>query len=79
MTADPLLSAPPRFIELRDRFDEAIGDFLRARRGEIEWSEPEATLLIDEIERLIQAGGKRLRPAFCYWGHRAAGAPTTSG
>ena len=73
MTADPLLSAPPRFIELRARFDGAIRDFLRDRRGEIEWSEPEAAVLIDEIERLIQAGGKRLRPAFCYWGHRAAG------
>jgi geranylgeranyl diphosphate synthase type I len=66
-------NAPLGFIRLRDRFDDAIGEFLRARRGEIEWSEPDATSLIDEIDRLIRAGGKRLRPAFCYWGHRAVG------
>jgi geranylgeranyl diphosphate synthase type I len=29
--------------------------------------------MIDEIARLLQAGGKRLRPAFCFWGYRAAG------
>ena len=27
--------------------------------------------MIDEIARLLQAGGKRLRPAFCFWGYRA--------
>jgi geranylgeranyl diphosphate synthase type I len=30
-------------------------------------------LPIDEVIRLIAEGGKRLRPAFCYWGYRAAG------
>ena len=29
--------------------------------------------MVDEIQRLVHAGGKRLRPAFCYWGFRAAG------
>ncbi len=33
----------------------------------------EALPLLDEIEALVSAGGKRLRPLFCYWGHRAAG------
>ena len=28
--------------------------------------------LVDEVRRLIDAGGKRLRPTFCYWGYRAA-------
>ena len=28
----------------------------------------------DEIQGLVAAGGKRLRPAFVYWGHRATGA-----
>ena len=60
-------------LSLRERFDDALRDFLGMRRREIEWSEPEATVLIDEIDRLLVAGGKRLRPAFCYWGHRAGG------
>lgn len=34
---------------------------------------PEARPLLDELEALIRAGGKRLRPRFCYWGHRAGG------
>ena len=28
---------------------------------------------IDEIARLVLAGGKRLRPAFCHWGYVGAG------
>ena len=34
---------------------------------------PEAEDLIAEIGRVVRAGGKRLRPAFCYWGYRAGG------
>src|SRR5439155_14628007 len=61
------------FLELRDRFDDELRDFLRARRQEAEWTDPRATILVDEVMRLVEAGGKRLRPAFCYWGWRAAG------
>ena len=51
--------------------DECIHLFLKERRAAV----PEAALLIDEIERVVLAGGKRLRPAFCYWGYRSAGGP----
>ncbi|HVF54285.1 MAG TPA: polyprenyl synthetase family protein [Actinomycetota bacterium] len=34
---------------------------------------PEGAPLLDEIERMTAAGGKRLRPAFCYWGFRTVG------
>jgi len=34
---------------------------------------PEAADMVDELRRLVAAGGKRIRPAFCYWGYRAAG------
>ena len=37
--------------------------------------EPRSTEPIEEIERLVRAGGKRIRPAFCVWGYRAAGGP----
>ena len=56
-----------------DRVNATLDTFLEARRQEVEWREPQATLLVDEILRLIRAGGKRVRPAFCYWGYRAAG------
>lgn len=32
---------------------------------------PEAAPLVEEIRRIIAAGGKRLRPSFCFWGFRA--------
>lgn len=34
---------------------------------------PEAAEMVDELRRIVAAGGKRIRPAFCYWGYRAAG------
>ncbi|MFN2488591.1 MAG: polyprenyl synthetase family protein [Actinomycetota bacterium] len=54
---------------LRRAVDAALGSFLADRRAAL----PEAAALIDEIERLLNSGGKRIRPAFCFWGHRAAG------
>jgi geranylgeranyl diphosphate synthase type I len=35
--------------------------------------DPSAAVLAEEIERLVGAGGKRIRPALCYWAFRAAG------
>ena len=35
--------------------------------------DPSARPPIEEIGRLLSAGGKRIRPSFCYWGFRAAG------
>jgi len=45
---------------------------LRYLETEREAIDQEAHPLLDEIEALISAGGKRLRPLFCYWGYRAA-------
>ncbi len=35
--------------------------------------DPELAEPIAEIRRLVLAGGKRLRPAFCYWGYVGLG------
>lgn len=59
----------PGIDELRSQIDAQLQGFLSARRRELE----EAGDLIDEISRVIESGGKRLRPAFCYWGYRGAG------
>lgn len=47
--------------------------FLAGVREEMAGVAPDALFPIDEVIRLIAAGGKRLRPTFCYWGYRAAG------
>ena len=55
------------------RVDEILEGFLAARREEAVAIEPSTAEPIEEIVRLVHAGGKRLRPAFTYWGYRAAG------
>jgi geranylgeranyl diphosphate synthase type I len=56
--------------QLKDAIEGSLSVFLDRRSAEV----PDAAVLIDEIRAMIAAGGKRLRPAFCYWGYRAAGA-----
>jgi geranylgeranyl diphosphate synthase type I len=55
---------------LRDRVDATLSAFLAAQRDALDAG---GHALLDEIERLLSAGGKRLRPTFCFWGHIAAG------
>ena len=62
-------SYAPALPELRAAVDAALVAFLAERRAAL----PEAAPMLDEIDRLLAAGGKRLRPAFCYWGFRAGG------
>ena len=62
-------SDPANIERLRAAFDARLRAYLDERRTEL----PEATDLLDEIERMLAAGGKRLRPTFCYWGYVAAG------
>ena len=59
----------PSLAELRTAVDVELHRFLDERFKAV----PDAADLIDEIARVVSAGGKRLRPAFCYWGFRAAG------
>jgi geranylgeranyl diphosphate synthase type I len=59
--------------DLRARVDAALAAFLDARRDQVQRLDPAALPLVDEVSRLVEAGGKRIRPAFCYRGFRAAG------
>ena len=53
--------------------DAALLRFLDDRGAELAGMAPQATDLVDEIRRLVRAGGKRIRPSLCIWAHRAAG------
>lgn len=64
-----MTSYSPSLDDLRTLFDSELSNYLGARREEV----PESADLLGEIERVIASGGKRLRPAFCYWGYRAGG------
>ena len=59
--------------DLRSRVDAVLATFLDERLRAVDQLDPAARPPIEEIGRLLSAGGKRIRPSFCYWGFRAAG------
>jgi geranylgeranyl diphosphate synthase type I len=58
---------------LRAAVDRVLAEFLAARESELLAVDPSLAPVASEIQDLVAAGGKRLRPAFVVWGHRAAG------
>ena len=59
--------------DLADRVDRDLRTFLDERTASLASIDAAATEPAGEIRRLLGAGGKRLRPACCYWGYRAGG------
>jgi len=67
-------AAPPTAIDaVRGPVDRELARFLGDRRAELAGMDPSAVALVDELLRLLGAGGKRLRPALCFWAFRASG------
>jgi geranylgeranyl diphosphate synthase type I len=64
-----MMKFSPSLAELTAEVDGVLTSWLKRVRGGL----TEAPLLVEEILRCIGAGGKRLRPAFCYWGYRSGG------
>jgi geranylgeranyl diphosphate synthase type I len=56
---------------LRAAVSEALTDFLDGQRGVLAAMDPSLVPVVDEVAALAE-GGKRLRPAFAYWGWRGA-------
>ena len=61
---------------LRNRVDKVIGDVLAQQASVLEAVGDDLGPLMDAVTDLLR-GGKRLRPAFCYWGWRGAGGADT--
>jgi geranylgeranyl diphosphate synthase type I len=59
---------------IRDRVDRALQAFVGQQRGVLLAAGDDLRPGADSVAGLL-AGGKRLRPAFCYWGWRGAGGP----
>ncbi|MGN6474439.1 MAG: polyprenyl synthetase family protein [Mycobacteriales bacterium] len=60
---------------VRDRIDAALRDFIADAAGGLRAIGDDLVAVADAASEFVLDGGKRLRPAFCYWGARAAGAP----
>ncbi len=69
----PRAAAPPSLSAIAFRVDGRLRDLLDAESAR--WSAVDVALAepLDALRRLVEAGGKRLRPAFCHWGFVAAG------
>jgi geranylgeranyl diphosphate synthase type I len=60
--------------DLRARVNKSLSAFLSEQRARITGIDADAlTAVSDAIDALVLGGGKRLRPAFAYWGYRGAG------
>ncbi len=58
---------------LRSRVQSILDSFIAEQRPTLNAISPDTLPLIDSLTSLI-SGGKRLRPAFAYWGYRSTGA-----
>ena len=68
--ADDPLGAP-----FRDAIGERLRAFIESRTPQLIAVAPQVAALAD-LSLLFTGGGKRLRPAFCWWGHAAIAEPT---
>jgi len=57
-------------MSIAGRVGNELMAFIETERSGLE---REALPLLDELERLVESGGKRIRPRFCYWGYVSAG------
>ncbi|MBM0280128.1 polyprenyl synthetase family protein [Micromonospora tarensis] len=58
---------------LRQRVDKALAEFLASQRVRLAAVDDALGPVAEAIEAFVLGGGKRLRPAFAYWGFRGAG------
>jgi geranylgeranyl diphosphate synthase type I len=63
---------------LRQRVERVLDQHLQHQRAVLGAQGPDLMPLVDAAADLL-AGGKRLRPAFCYWGWRGAGCADEEG
>ncbi|PSK96881.1 geranylgeranyl diphosphate synthase type I [Murinocardiopsis flavida] len=63
---------PSPVSAVRPAVDAALAEFMEHRRKLMAEIGPELVPVMDALDHML-AGGKRLRPAFCYWGWRGAG------
>jgi geranylgeranyl diphosphate synthase type I len=60
-------------LDIRDLVGRTLGEFLDRRAVTLLSVSPALEPAARALEEFILTGGKRIRPAFCYWGWRGAG------
>jgi geranylgeranyl diphosphate synthase type I len=68
-------ASPLDVEDLRARVNSALRTFLDGRSASLERIGEPLTPVVHALRDFLLDGGKRLRPAFCYWGWRGSGGP----
>ena len=71
--------APDSLATIARQVEERLREVLDAEHARWAAFDPDLDAPLHEIRRLVLAGGKRLRPAFCHWGFVGAGGADTDG
>ncbi|HVE74059.1 MAG TPA: polyprenyl synthetase family protein [Mycobacteriales bacterium] len=66
-------SGPLDARELQQRVHQGLATFLSDQATHLQSVSPELAPVSEALRTFLLDGGKRLRPAFCYWGYRGAG------
>lgn len=73
-THNQAVASPPESLAtIAARVNERLVALVETERDRWANLDPDLAGPFDEINRMVQAGGKRLRPAFCHWGFVGAG------
>ncbi|MDX6199203.1 MAG: geranylgeranyl diphosphate synthase, type [Actinomycetota bacterium] len=59
--------------DLRERVEKALSTFLTGQGNRLDAVSPSLSSVQQAAVDFLLTGGKRMRPAFCYWGYRGAG------
>ena len=70
------MTSPLDADDLRPRVQKAVDDFIAKQREILDGVGDDLDPLVESVSDLL-SGGKRLRPAFCWWGYRGAGGADT--
>ena len=73
----PVPASPLDAEDLRARVDRALAALLDQELSALGFLGQDNVPVTDALTRFALEGGKRLRPAFVYWGYRGAGGPAT--
>ncbi len=73
MTSSPPVAAPAALVEIAGRVNERIWQVLGDDAARWVAVDPALDAPLSSLRALVLSGGKRLRPAFCYWAFVGAG------
>jgi geranylgeranyl diphosphate synthase type I len=76
-TRDTRLVNPLDVADLRDRVGKSLEAFLARQATALDAISEDLGPVADAVNDFVLDRGKRLRPAFCYWGWRGAGGADT--